>query len=178
MKLTKIMALGLLFSMAASRVEISVAAPAQQEQKQKTFWQRHRAKFAAGLVVAGVLITGAALAYHGNKTMSAIKKAGIVPGDPLLSKAVAIVGLLGPMGQRKCLSLIKRAVDKDADKTVIAKVFVSQIGDALAYYYGIDSTLLRNDVGTIINIQVVKQVGKEIEEAANEVASTFLGFLK
>ncbi len=164
-QLTKTMALGLLFSMAASHVEISVAAPAKQEQKQKTFWQRHKAKIIGGLVAAGVLITGAALAYHTNKTMSAIADAGIRPQDRVFPKAVAIVGLLGPMGQERCLASIKKA---KGEEKAIAKVFASPIGAALAYYYGTKPITLRTKVGAIIGINVVKQVGEEVGEVLNK----------
>ena len=77
MKMSRIMALSLIFSLAVSPITVSAMQTgmdqAVQDQKKKSFWQRHKGKLKAGLIVAGLAATAALVYFHADKTMSAIR---------------------------------------------------------------------------------------------------------
>ena len=107
-------------------------------QKVKNFMSRHRGKITAGVAAAAGIGIATGVAYHGNKTMNALEKAGLSPSDAEFETAVAVVGLMGPLGEERTLRLIKNAMENHIITGEQAAAFLlSDTGNALAYYFGV-----------------------------------------
>jgi len=140
MKMSRIMAISLIFSLAVSPITVSAMQSGMdvQEQKKKTFWQRHKKKIWAGVAAAltiGIIIGGA---RHADKTMTALQDVGLSPNDEIFSEAVGVVGFLGPLGMERTISLMKYAINQGWINTQEAAILVvTVVGAALAKYWGV-----------------------------------------
>ncbi len=113
-------------------------------QRVKNFLSRHKGKIAAGVAAAAAIGIATSVAYHGNKTMNAIEKAGLDPNDAEFSTAVKVVGLFGPLGQDRTLRLISKAMEKNIITYEQAAAFLlSNTGDALAHYFDVNPKMFK-----------------------------------
>ncbi len=178
MKISRKMAISLIFSLAVSPITVSAMQSGMdvQEQKKKTFWQRHKGKLKAGLIVAGVAAITASLAYfHANKTNDAIKKAGIKETDSAYPDAVTAVGLLGPLGAKNTLWSLNAAIKKDLITAQQAAALVfSEIGAALAYYFGMKP----NEFRAMAGVEGITEIGRRTRDAAKKGLAGMRNYFK
>ena len=174
MKMSRIMALSLVCSLAVSPITVSAMQTGMdQAQKKKSFWQRHKGKLKAGLVVAGLAATAALVYFHADKTMSAIRQAHIDRDDEEFPAAVTIVGLLGPMGAKNALRTISKAVPTVISPEEAVALVFSKIGDALAYYFGLTPSEFRSMAAN----EGIKKVGRIIREKTKKAVKKLKNWL-
>ncbi len=178
MKMSRKMAISLIFSLAVSPIPVSAMQSdmdqAIQEQKKKSFWQRHKGKLKAGLVVAGLAATAALVYFHGDKTMRAIEKADIAKDDSERPEAIKVVALLGPLGAKKTLWTLNQAIKKNfiTAEQAAALVF-SKTGAALAYYFGLTPDTFR----TMATAEGIREIGRRVRGAAQKAFQGVKNFL-
>ena len=79
--------------------------------------------------------------------MNALEKAGLSPSDAEFETAVAVVGLMGPLGEERTLRLIKNAMENHIITGEQATAFLlSDIGNALAHYFGVQPYVFKLNV--------------------------------
>ncbi len=145
-----------------------------QEQKSKTFWQRHKGKLKVGLVLLGVALTAAVALYHADQTSKAIKNAGITSDDTIFPEAVTVVGTLGPVGMDKTISLINLAIRQNLiTKTVASTIVVTEIGKALANYWGVSHATYMTTAGFSYVKSSIKEIKKGAMATVNAIKSKF-----
>jgi len=124
---------------------LGASVPVQAASKKQSFFQKHKRKLIAGVAAAAAIGLSVALALHTDKTMTAIEKADIKPGNPEFGTAVAMVGLLGPLGVDRALNMIVKATKTTnpvTGKPILSKIEAvglvhSNVGSALAKYFGL-----------------------------------------
>ncbi len=177
MKISRIMALSLIFSLAVSPITVSAMQSemdqAIQEQKKKSFWQRHKGKLKAGLVVAGLAATAALVYFHAGKTMRAIEKASIDKDDPERPEAIKIVALLGPLGAKKTLWTINKAIPSVLSAQEAGALVLSKTGAALAHYFGMDPVTFRGMAAA----EGIKKVGGIIRDEVKKGSNKLINWL-
>ena len=151
----------------ACTIAFSTVAPAlaKKDVDDRTFWQKHKGKFAKGAAIAAAIGIAIGVGFHVDKTRRAISKAGIKSSDDEFENAVAVVSFFGPLGMDRTLSILSKAVDKNVITTNFAAYIVfSDIGAALAYYFGVSPAEFRAKATT----RGINAIGKRLLKKAKE----------
>ena len=145
----------------------STVAPAlaKKDVDDRTFWQKHKGKFAKGAALAAAIGIAIGVGFHVDKTRRAISKAGIKSSDNEFEDAVAVVAFFGPLGMDRTLTTLSKAVEKGVITANFAAYIVfSDIGEALAYYFGVFPAEFRAKATT----RGINAIGKRLLKKAKE----------
>jgi hypothetical protein len=158
----------------------SIVSPTFAARPRTTWWQKHGAKVKAGIAIAALVGAAIGLAYHGNKTKKAVEEAGITMDDPeAYANAIAIVGLLGPLGPDKTIKLLEAALKREVISPNFAVYVVfDDVGKALANYYGINVTAFRIQAGTAGIKGVVTAGWEQLKQEVGQGISNLKPFAK
>ncbi len=151
----------------ACTIAFSAVAPAlaKKDVDDRTFWQKHKGKFAKGAAIAAAIGIAIGVGFHVDKTRRAISKAGIKSSDNEFEDAIAVVAFFGPLGMDRTISLLSRAVEKKVISADFATYIVfSDIGAALAYYFGVSPAEFR----TKATASGIKKIAKRLLKKAKE----------
>ncbi len=151
----------------ACTIAFSTVAPAlaKKDVDDRTFWQKHKGKFAKGAAIAAAIGIAIGVGFHVDKTRRAISKAGIKSSDDEFEDAVAVVALLGPLGMDRTLTALSKAVEKNViTANFAADIVFSDIGAALAYYFGVSPTEFRAKAG----VKGMKETGRRLFKKGKE----------
>lgn len=151
----------------ACTIAFSTVAPAlaKRDQDDRTFWQKHKGKFAKGAALAVAVGIAIGVGFHVDKTRRAISKAGIKSSDDEFEDAIAVVAFFGPLGMDRTLSLLSKAIDQRiVSSNFVAYIVFSKIGAALAYYFGVSPAEFRAKASTKGITQLAKRVLKEVKK--------------
>lgn len=147
---------------------LGASAPAQAQ----SFFQKHKSKIVAGVAAAAAIGLTVALGLHANKTDQAVKKAGM--GDsPDYPDAVLVVGFLGPLGMDRTIQLLNTAIDqKIITREDAASIIITDIGKALAIYWGVPHRIYKAKAGFSYGAQAAKKAAKKVLGAVKGIFGT------
>jgi hypothetical protein len=163
---------------------LGASAPVQAAPKNQSFFQKHKSKLIAGVTTAAAIGLTVALSMHVNKTSAALKGAGIDSNYMDYDKAVAAVGLLGPLGMEKTLKVMQYVIDKKMinNPTDLAILVTPKIGRALAKYWGLSdfsyTTIYAPRAAKIIGIPIGSDLFKDMAGSAQEFIDDPIGVMK
>lgn len=165
----KVINLLLLSSLAASGMTVSMVQA--KEGPVRAFLKKHKKKIIAGVAAAAAVGGAILLGAHANKTMTAIKAAGLTSSDDEYTTALLWVGLLGPVGKDRAGQLIDLAVQKGVIKAETkTSILCSKVGEALGKYWGVGTAASLFGCG--------KTLVKGLTAAVKEEGRAFLSWAK